>query len=274
VQNAGELRGDHICSSCGPFQRFQFYSVFVSAPLSESAEVAMSALPAITPHLRKVPDGKPEFTDQQPSHDSPFPKGDRNENPRGVGLLALLAEDYRTHDRDFLEPGFWAVAIHRFGNARMGVRFKLLRVPLTVVYKLTYTAMIWLWGIDLPYNTRLGRRVRIWHHGGTWLGARSIGDDVHIRHNTTFGVLNRSDVSAKPIIGNRVDVGVGACILGAVTVGDDCVIGPNSVVIRDLPPGSVVMGVPARQTAIWKDGAASPAMQKSENPASHEENHG
>lgn len=234
----------------------------------------MSDLPTISPQPQAAPGGEPGIEEQLPSHDAPLPKGDRNENPRGIGLFALLAEDYRTHDRDILEPGFWAVAVHRFGNARMGVRFKLLRAPLTFVYRLMYTAMIWLWGIDIPYNTKLGRRVRIWHHGGIWLGARSIGDDVHIRHNTTLGVLNRSEVGAKPIIGNRVDVGVGACILGAVTVGDDCVIGPNSVVIRDLQPGSVVMGVPARQTAIWKDGASPPVVTKTESLTSREANHG
>jgi len=103
-----------------------------------------------------------------PSHKEPFPKGDRNANPLSIGLLALLAEDFRTHDRDFLDPGFWAVAIHRFGNARMGVRLKLFRAPLTVIYKLMFTAMDWFWGINLPYNTKLGRRVRIWHHGGIW----------------------------------------------------------------------------------------------------------
>jgi serine O-acetyltransferase len=193
-----------------------------------------------------------------PSHSAPLPRGDRDENPRGVGLLALLAQDYRTHDRK-LEPGFLAVAVHRFGNARMGVRFKLLRAPLTVLYRLMYSAVILLWGIDLPYNTKLGRRVRIWHHGGIWVGARAIGDDVHIRHNSTFGLLSRADVNAMPIIGNRVDFGVGVCILGAVTVGDDCVIGANSVVIRDLPPGSVVMGVPAREVAPRKDAGTSPA---------------
>ena len=192
--------------------------------------------------------------EQLPSHDAPLPKGDRNENPRGIGLFALLAEDYRTHDRSLLEPGFWAIAVHRFGNARMGVRIKLIRAPLTVLYTLMFIAVNWMWGISLPYTTKLGRRVRIWHHGGIVLGARAIGDDVHIRHNTTFGILSRDDLNAKPIIGNRVDVGVGACILGAVTIGDDCVIGANSVVIRDLPPGSVVMGVPARQAALWKNG--------------------
>ena len=90
------------------------------------------------------------------------------------------------------------------------------------------------------------------------LGARAIGDDVHIRHNTTFGVLNRYELSGKPIIGNRVDIGVGACILGAVTVGDDSVIGPNSVVLRHLPSGSVVMGVPARKTTLNPERAPAP----------------
>ena len=218
----------------------------------------MSVVPTITPRIRTEQGGGLVPEERPPSHDTPLPKGDRDENPRGIGLLALLAEDYRTHDRDLLEPGLWAVAVHRFGNARMRVRPKLLRAPLSILYRLMFTAVDWFWGINLPYNTKLGRRVRIWHHGGIWLGARAIGDDVHIRHNSTFGVLNRSEPGAKPIIGNRVDVGVGACILGAVTVGDDCVIGPNSVVIRDLPPGSVVLGVPARQAALLKDGAPPP----------------
>jgi serine O-acetyltransferase len=82
------------------------------------------------------------------------------------------------------------------------------------------------------------------------LGARAIGDDVHIRHGTTFGVLNRRELDGKPIIGDRVDVGVGVGVFGGVTVGADSVIGPHSVVLHDLPPASVVMGVPARQAAI------------------------
>ncbi len=197
-----------------------------------------------------------------PGHDQPLPAGDRNMNPPGLGLLALWREDFATHDRSWFEPGLLAVAVHRFGNARMGVQNRWLRAPLTLLYRLLYTLVNWVWGIDLPYTTRLGRRVRIWHHGGIVLGARAIGDDVHIRHNTTFGVANRRELTAKPIIGDRVEIGVGACILGAVTVGDDSTVGPNSVVLKDVPRGALVLGVPARPAALADarpntDGSAS-----------------
>ena len=67
---------------------------------------------------------------------SPMLPGDANRNPSGIGFFELIAEDFRTHDRDLLEGGFWAVAVHRFGNWRMGIRSKMLRAPLSLVYKL------------------------------------------------------------------------------------------------------------------------------------------
>jgi serine O-acetyltransferase len=190
-----------------------------------------------------------------PGHDRPLPVGDRNENPAGVSLLELLAEDFQTHERDLTSPGFWAIALHRLGNARMAVRSKLLRAPLTLAYHTAFTGLNWLWGIDLCYTVKLGRRVRIWHHGGSVIGARSIGDDVHIRHNTTLGLVSRYEPNDKPIIGNRVDIGVGACILGGVTVGDDCVIGANSVVLKDLPAGATALGIPARPVNLKANSA-------------------
>jgi len=188
-------------------------------------------------------------------------EGRVNQNPKGIGLLALLAEDFRTHDASLTEPGFWAVAIHRLGNARMDVRTRLLRAPLTLAYRALSTGVNWAWGIDLCYTVKLGRRVRIWHHGCIVLGARAIGDDVHIRHDTTLGLLCRQQPHDKPVIGNRVDIGAGACVLGAVRVEDDCVIGANSVVVKDLPHGTVAFGVPARPVNLrWLSSeAAAPA---------------
>ena len=102
---------------------------------------------------------------------SPLPRGDRNENPTDIGFLALLREDLRTHDGNLFEQGFWAVAVHRFGNWRMGFRWKVFRAPLTLLYLFLAKWVEWTCGITLPYVTRLGRRVRIWHHSGMILHA-------------------------------------------------------------------------------------------------------
>jgi serine O-acetyltransferase len=177
---------------------------------------------------------------------SPRNPGDRNRNPAGLGLLALLREDLRAHDGHLLEQGFWAIAVHRFGNWRMGIRPKPLRIPFSLLYKFLFKWVEWTCGITLPYTILLGRRVRIWHHSGIVINARSIGDDVHIRQNTTLGVVSRDQLGDIPTIGNRVDIGCNVCIAGNVTIGDDSRIGANSLVIADVPPGAIVAGVPAR----------------------------
>lgn len=181
-----------------------------------------------------------------PASRVPARPGSSNENPRDIGLLDLIAEDFRTHNRSFGEAGFWAVALHRLGNARMSVRPRWLRAPLSATYNLAFVMTDWVLGIELPYTVRLGRRVRIWHHGGVVISARAIGDDVHIRHNVTLGVARRNELGALPTIGDRVDIGTGACILGDVTVGDGALIGANAVVVHDVPAGSTAIGAPAR----------------------------
>ena len=180
------------------------------------------------------------------SHLPPLPKGDRNENPPGIGLWGLIREDLRTHEGNIWEQGFWAVSVHRFGNWRMGFKNKLLRAPLTILYRIMFKWVEWTCGITLPYTVKVGRRLRIWHHSGMILHARSIGDDVHIRQTTTFGVARRGENRAIPIIEDRVDIGCGVCILGQVTIGHDSVIGANSVVLQDLPPYSLAVGAPAK----------------------------
>jgi serine O-acetyltransferase len=172
-------------------------------------------------------------------------RGETNGNPPGIGLLALLREDRLTHDGRWLEQGFWAVAVHRFGNWRMSVRPRVLRLPFSLMYKFLEKWVQWTCGITLPYTVKLGRRVRIWHHGGMVLHARSIGDDVHIRQNTTFGVARRDRLHELPTIEDRVDIGCGAVVLGSITVGHDSVIGANAVVLKEVPPHSVAAGVPA-----------------------------
>jgi serine O-acetyltransferase len=176
----------------------------------------------------------------------PMPSGAENCNPPGIGFWPLVAEDFRTHERDPFSQGFWAIAVHRLGNWRMGIRHRLLRAPVTLLYRILYKLVQILGGIDLPYTTIVGRRVKLEHFGGMILVARSIGDDVIIRQNTTFGVRNTRELNGKPIIGNRVDIGAGAVLLGHIRIGDGSVIGANAVVLDDVPPGSLAVGVPAR----------------------------
>ena len=183
------------------------------------------------------------------SHD-----GSRNMNPEGIGLGALVAEDFRTHGGTLGAQGFWALFWHRFGNWRMGVRPRVLRFPLTLIYRVMSKLCEIFGGISLPYTVIVGRRVTLEHFGGMVLVADRIGDDVTIRQNTTFGIARTNDPQSRPTIGNRVDIGAGAVIVGAVTVGDDAVIGANAVVVRDVAPGTVVGGVPARVIRAAGDG--------------------
>ena len=176
-----------------------------------------------------------------------FPmRGERNQNPPGISLWRLLREDLHTHQSLFAH-GFWALAVNRFGNWRMDVRPRLLRAPFTLLYDFLYRVILWTARIELPYIIKVGRRVRIWHHGGSVLGARAIGDDCQFRHNVTMGLANHGDpIHLLPILEERVIVGVGAVLLGPIRIGHDSIIGANSVVTKDVPPHSLVGGIPGR----------------------------
>ena len=91
------------------------------------------------------------------------------------------------------------------------------------------------------------RRLSIEHHGCIVIhGASVIGDDCLIRHGVTLGNTGYDDPFGAPTIGDRVQIGAGAKIIGRITVGNDAIIGANAVVIRDVPANVVVGGVPAR----------------------------
>jgi serine O-acetyltransferase len=167
-----------------------------------------------------------------------------------MGLLAQIQEDLSAHKHDWTRPGFRAVASHRFGVWRMTVKSKILRAPLSVIYRWMYRKCRNVYGIELPYTVQLGRRVIIEHqHGIVIHGASVIGDDCILRQGVTLGNRSLEKPDEAPKLGNRVNVGAGAKILGAVVIGDDATIGANAVVVKDVPPGALAVGIPARNIA-------------------------
>jgi serine O-acetyltransferase len=168
-------------------------------------------------------------------------------NPPGVGFWALVREDLKTNSGDWTTPGFRALFVHRFGNWRMGIGRRWIRMPISAVYRMLYRYVRNHYGVELDQGTRIGRRVAIDHQSGIVLSAySSVGDDCRLRQNTTIGIVSLDDFRAAPRIGRGVDIGAGAVILGPITVGDGAAIGANAVVLKDVPAGALAVGVPAR----------------------------
>ena len=176
----------------------------------------------------------------------PLNRGDKNCNPPDIGFWRLVLEDFKTNDSDYFSQGFWTLFWHRFGNWRMSISLRVIRAPVTIVYRMMFKCCQIFCGMHLPYTVPVGRRVRLDHFGGMILVARSIGSDVILRQNTTIGISSIDDLNAKPVIEDGVDVGAGAVIIGDIVVGRYAVVGANAVVTKSVPSYSVVGGVPAR----------------------------
>ena len=157
-----------------------------------------------------------------------------------------LREDWRTYDRQLSRQGLWVMAVYRFGRWRYGIGQRWLRLPFSFLYKFLQKLAEIVTGIELPCEVTLGRRFRIDHFGGIIISGDAIfGDDCIIRNGVTVGLRNTGQRGA-PVIGNRVDIGAGAKILGSIHIGDDVAIGANAVVLQDVPPNSIAVGIPAR----------------------------
>jgi serine O-acetyltransferase len=101
-------------------------------------------------------------------------------------------------------------------------------------------------GAELPCEAIIGRRFVIEHIGGIVVSGDAVfGDDCVMRNGVTVGLRNRG-VRGSPCIGDRVDIGAGAKLLGPIRIGNDVAIGANAVVISDVPSNSIAVGIPAR----------------------------
>lgn len=162
-------------------------------------------------------------------------------------LTEQVREDWRAHLKDWTQPGFRAVAVYRFGVWSKQVEPGLARGILYRIYRVLYRYVRNHYGIELPDTAVVGRRFVIGHQGGTIIHYNAvIGDDCLIRQNVTIGATSDETARHAPTLGNNVQVGCGAAILGKITIGDGVRIGPNAVVMTNVPAGATAFAMPAR----------------------------
>lgn len=160
-------------------------------------------------------------------------------------MFENIRSDLRAHGGDWGAQGFWALTVYRFGRWRYGVRPLLLRKLCSAIYRIAFKWVQIVAGIELPCEVEIGRNFVIDHCGGIVVsGFARIGDNCRIRTGVVVG-LARTDDPCAPVIGNDVDIGAGAKVLGRIRIGNNVRIGANAVVVDDVPDDHVAVGVPA-----------------------------
>jgi serine O-acetyltransferase len=142
-------------------------------------------------------------------------------------------------------PGLHAIWLHRIAHA-----LEVRRVP--VLPRLISHFNRFVTGIEIHPGAVIGKRFFIDHGMGVVIGETAeVGDDVLLYQGVTLGGTGKRRGKRHPTLGSHVIVGVGAMVLGAITIGDHVRIGGGSVVIKDVPSYSTVVGVPGHVVAIY-----------------------
>jgi serine O-acetyltransferase len=137
-------------------------------------------------------------------------------------------------------PGVHAIMFHRMAHALWKHRLKWLARLLSHLAR-------WLTGIEIHPGAQIGRRFFIDHGMGVVIGETAIiGDDCTLYHGVTLGGTSWQKGKRHPTLDNNVVVGAGAKVLGPIEVGEGARIGSNAVVVKDVPAGATVVGVPGK----------------------------
>lgn len=189
--------------------------------------------------------------------------------PCEVGpLLELLKEDLKTvFERDpaarssleilFCYPGFHALLFYRLAHALWLRKWYFLGRFISHVGR-------FFTGIEIHPGARIGRRFFIDHGMGVVIGETTeIGDGCTLYHGVTLGGTSWAKEKRHPTLGNNVVVGAGAKVLGPFKVGDNSKIGSNSVVVKEVPVNSTVVGVPGR--VVYANGVRNVEKQDLEH---------
>jgi serine O-acetyltransferase len=156
-------------------------------------------------------------------------------------------------------PGLHAICFHRLAHALWERGFKWAARFVSHVAR-------WLTGIEIHPGATVGRRFFIDHGMGVVIGETSeIGDDCTLYHAVTLGGTSWNKGKRHPTLQNNVVVGAGAKILGPITVSSGAKVGSNAVVVKDVPAGATVVGIPGRVVggeATAADGFAAYAVSR------------
>lgn len=137
-------------------------------------------------------------------------------------------------------PGVHALWFHRAAHF-------LYKKRLYIIARIISHISRFLTGIEIHPGAKIGRRVFIDHGMGIVIGETSeIGDDTLLYKGVVLGGTSLEKEKRHPTLGKNVVVGSNACILGPVTIGDGAKIGSGSVVVRDVPNGATVVGIPGK----------------------------
>ncbi len=165
-------------------------------------------------------------------------------------LRAIIREDLKANQRHWERPGFHALVVFRFGTWAQRQKGMLAFLG-NVLYRILYPLVRNIYSVELPRGTKVGRRLWLPHPAGVVITHQAeIGDDCLILQNVTIGLGGhrgrKRPPPHAPRIGNRVEIGAGAVLMGGITVGDGARIGPNAVVMTDVPVGGTAFATPTK----------------------------
>jgi serine O-acetyltransferase len=150
-------------------------------------------------------------------------------------------------------PGFHALLIHRLSHWLWRHGWQVTGRFVSHVGRMLTT-------IEIHPGAAIGRRVFIDHGAGAVIGETAeIGDDVTLYHGVTLGGTSLEKGKRHPTVRNGAVIGSGAQVLGPIVVGEGARVGANAVVLKDVPPGVTMVGIPARQV-LPRERTAEPAF--------------